>query len=249
MKTARGFTCACERIVRKIKHCRYTGTRWFYRTTIPAVGQRLCQGIQIHFSSGWYETQKKWVQSFQVVEKFCSCHNALQGSLTTRPFFLPLIISFCFSTYYLSGVHQSQDRRILLQSVQQRKSSTVQLTESLSATEKSLLHNEPIRKCWAWKLDSWCEFTERWMIVISGVCSGNRPIKHFQGIRSLSTASLTSRPHLLFMSHLCSIKQVVHPIFIANWRSMSVYICAQVSYFVRCIPVFLCTHCMCMYVC
>lgn len=55
------------------------------------------------------------------------------------------------------------------------------------------------------------------------------------------------------MSHsLFKSRQVVHPMFIPNWRSMSVYICAQVSYSVTCIPVFICVKtvlCMCMYVC
>lgn len=63
-----------------------------------------------------------------------------------------------------------------------------------------------------------------------------------------SAVSFTFRPHLPFCRIYIQSTQL-YISFIANWRSMSVCICAQMSYFVRCIRV-LCkgVFCMCMYV-
>lgn len=54
----------------------------------------------------------------------------------------------------------------------------------------------------------------------------------------------------IFMSHLYSVKKVVHFIYLFFiWRSMSVYICAQLSNDVRNIPVKASSVCICMCVC
>lgn len=64
-----------------------------------------------------------------------------------------------------------------------------------------------------------------------------------------SAVSFTLCPHLRFCRIYIQSTQL-YISFIANWRSMSVCICAQMSYSVRCFPV-LCksVFCMCMYVC
>lgn len=85
--------------------------------------------------------------------------------LVDIPPFLPTS-NMIFLFLYLLLQWSSQVRCVLLQSVQLRKSLTVQLTATLSVTERSLLDNEPMSMCRAWKLDGWSEFQERWMVVI-----------------------------------------------------------------------------------
>lgn len=209
-------------------------------TVYKGIKIRRQQNCKIHFKPA--DRRKKKQHSFSrqwkssPVMQFCKAHQ--QPFLF---FFFSPLSNKSFSLPQRSAPVKCQTQIIL-----------VSVAEKIneSATESIIflwLGGARRRKAWAWKYYSWNEPTERWMnCQIWDVWSGDRHLKCFWVI-----FALCSQPHLfLCRIYIQSRKLYISFIYLFFiWRSMSVYICAQLSNDVRNIPVKASSVCICMCVC